>query len=128
MMMGFFVEAVVIALLIATCGYCFMLNRRLQALKTGQVELARSIETFDGATRRAEKNLKLMEKAGLSNERDLQGLTSRAQALANELSVMISSGDKIADRIESTVGDVRRLGGAKVSQVGDDRDAGRTAA
>ncbi|MGE0409180.1 MAG: hypothetical protein AB7P23_07950 [Amphiplicatus sp.] len=69
--MSALLDLIVAALLIATSAYCFVLNRRLLALKDGQASLERSIAAFDAATRRAEQNLARIE-----------GVVSHVRALA----------------------------------------------
>lgn len=104
------IDVVVAVLLVATCGYCIVLNRRLKALQDGQAELQRAIAAFDEASRRAEQNLARMETSGLGMGRDLDAVMARAHALVDELSVMVSAGDHIAGRIEGAVNNVRALG------------------
>lgn len=109
------IEIIVAALLIATCGYCFILSRKLRALRRGQAELKTLIEKFDEASRRAERNLAVMQKSGLSASRDLDAVTVRAHALIDELSVMVNAGDHIAGRIEGVVNEVRALGARRAA-------------
>ncbi|MEX0645567.1 MAG: DUF6468 domain-containing protein [Parvularculaceae bacterium] len=104
------IDVVVALLLVATCGYCIVLNRRLKALKDGQADLQRAIAAFDAASRRAEENLARMESSSLGAGRDLDAVMTRAHALVDELSVMVSAGDHIAGRIEGAVNNVRSLG------------------
>lgn len=110
MMVEFLIELLVGALLVATCGYCFVLSRKLRALREGQAELKMLIEKFDQASRRAERNLAVMHKSGLTAGRDLDAAAARAHALLDELSVMVNAGDHIAGRIEGVVNEVRALG------------------
>jgi prophage DNA circulation protein len=112
------IEIVVAVLLVATCGYCIALNRRLKTLKEGQADLQRAIAAFDDATRRAEQNLARMESSGLGMGRDLDAVMARAHALVDELSVMVSAGDHIAGRIEGAVNNVRALGGRRSASGG----------
>lgn len=113
MIAGDAIEIVVATLLVATCAYCFVLNRRLKSLKDGQAELKAAIATFDEASRRASENLARMEKSSVAMGRNLAGVMGRANALVSELSVMVSAGDHIAGRIETAVNDVRVLGGKR---------------
>lgn len=110
MIAGDAVEIVVALLLVATCAYCYLLNRRLKALKDGQDDLKTAIATFDQATRRAQENLERMESNSVAMGRDLAGVMGRANAVVSELSVMVSAGDHIAGRIETAVNDVRAIG------------------
>ncbi len=97
-------------LLIVTCVYCIVLGRKLEKLRDGQMELLATIERFDEASRRAEQNLSAMQGAGAALNRDLGAAESRANALIDELSVMVNAGDDIAGRIEAAVRDVRAAG------------------
>lgn len=112
-MTGTLIELILAGLLIATCLWCFVLNRRLAALKAGQADLKAAIAAFDEATQRAESNLARMEADSLGVRRDLGGLMKRAGVLVDELAVMVSAGDHIAGRIEGAVNDVRLLGGRR---------------
>lgn len=111
--MGLYVELMMSVLLVATCGYCAVLGRKLRDLREGQRQLIETVEKFDAASRRAEKNLQTMQGAGLEMNKDLDAMTRQANGLIDELSVMVHAGDKIAGRIETAVGEVRILGGAK---------------
>ncbi len=109
------IEIIIAVLLVATCAYCFVLSRKLRALRRGQEELFTLIGKFDEASRRAERNLAIMQKAGLSTSRDLDAAAARAHALIDELSVMVNAGDHIAGRIEGVVNEVRVLGGRRAA-------------
>lgn len=109
-MAAFVIELIVGAMLVATCGYCFVLSGKLQALRAGQAELLKSIEKFDDASRLAEQNLNRMQGAGAMMNRDLEETTAKAHALIDELSVMVHAGDNIAGRLEGAVKEVRAIG------------------
>ena len=101
------------ALLGSTCIYCVVLNKRLKALKDGQTDLQSAITVFDSATKRAQETLERLEKNGVGRSRDLELEMAKANALAAELSVMVSAGDNIAGRIERAMGEVRAIGGRR---------------
>jgi uncharacterized Fe-S cluster-containing radical SAM superfamily protein len=107
MTLDFIIETVVVGLLIATCGYCYVLSRRLRTLRAGQEEMLAVIEKFDEASRRAEKTLTAMQTNGALVSHRLNDTTERATQLIDELSVMIHAGDRIAGRIEIAAGAVR---------------------
>ena len=111
--MAYAVEIFISVLMIATCGYCYVLNRKLQALREGQTELLKTIEQFDSAARRAEQNLNAMQGTGAAMNRDLASATERAHALIDELSVMVNAGDHIAGRIEGVMREVKAVGGKR---------------
>lgn len=108
--MQLIMELIIGALLVATCGYCIVLSRKLKVLREGQAELLDTIEKFDAAARRSERNLETMQGSGAVLNRDLAEATRRANALVDELSVMVHAGDNIAGRLEGAVNEVRQLG------------------
>jgi hypothetical protein len=115
-MIAVILDILIAVLLVGACGFGVVLSRKLGALKAGQTDLAAAINTFDSATRRAEETLQRIEAAGLANGRALSLGAKRAETLANDLSVMIVAGDRVADRIETALGDVRaaaRSGGER---------------
>ena len=114
-------EITVALLLGATCTYCYVLSRRLRVMREGQKELTTLIGKFDEASRRAEKNLSAMQNNGANMGRDLDQVTARANALLDELSVMVHAGDHIAGRIEGAMNEVRAIG--KTSAANDQRRA-----
>lgn len=107
--MSFALEISIGVLLIATCVYCIMLNRKLRVLRDGQTELTATIARFDEASRRAEANLTVMQGAGAALNRDLAKTALKANGLIDELSVMVNAGDAVAGRIEGAVRDVRTV-------------------
>ncbi len=104
------IETIVIALLISTCGYCYVLSRRLRTLRGGQEELLTLISQFDDASRRAEKNLALIHTNSATVNQELTQAAVGANSLIDELSVMVNAGDNIACRIEGAVNEVRAIG------------------
>ncbi len=103
-------DIVVLALLIATCVWCFVLNRRLRGVRDGQTSLERAIADFDAATRRAEESLARIEREGATTGRALSAIVSRGGALEEDLSVMVASGERIAGRLEAALAAVKTAG------------------
>lgn len=108
--MSLIIEIIVGLLLLATCGYCYVLSRKLHEIRQGQAELLTVIEKFDVASRRAEESLATIRTTGQSMGRELAQVSERANILLDELSVMVQAGDHIAGRIETVVKDVRTIG------------------
>ena len=103
-------DIVVVALLTAGAAGGWHISRRLTKLMTAQADLNAALTAFDAAATRADIALKRLEAGGVSKGADLHSASRRAEALITELSVMTSAGERIADRIEGAVKDVRRLG------------------
>lgn len=106
-------DIVVVALLIAGGVGGVLIGRRLNRLMAAQEELKSALTAFDAATLRADAALKRLEAGGLARGSELNSAARRAEALIAELSVMTSAGERIADRIDDAVKDVRQLGAAR---------------
>mgnify|MGYP001563080134 CR=1 FL=1 len=106
-------DIIVVVLLIAGGAGGFAISRRLNRLMAAQDDLKSALTAFDAATLRADAALKRLEAGGLARGTELQSAARRAEALIAELSVMTSAGERIADRIEGAVKDVRQLGAAR---------------
>ena len=109
------IEIAVGVLLVATCAYCYVLSAKLRTLREGQTELLAVINKFDDASRRAEHTLSNMQLKSTHMNRNLDQVTARANALVDELSVMVHAGDHIAGRIEGAVSEVRAIGGLRAA-------------
>ena len=106
----------VIAMLIAMCAYSVALNRRLGKLRTGHSDLKKAIETFDGAAERIDAALSRVDGPSQDAMRGATRAREDAQALLNELSVMVAAGSRVADRLESALADVKAVGNRGLSR------------
>ncbi|MEM8986451.1 MAG: DUF6468 domain-containing protein [Pseudomonadota bacterium] len=103
MNIGLIVEGVVAVLLVVTAAYCFVLNGKLRALRSGQDGLRDVIAGLNAATQNAQNSILQLKIAGESAGEDLKKITADARTLADELSVMVEAGDRIADRLQGAV-------------------------
>jgi uncharacterized protein DUF6468 len=94
------VEILLSLLLLATLGYCALLERRLSALRSGQDGLKETIGELNGAIANAGSSMRLLKAAAAGASETLDERLSRARSLADELSLLMISGERIADRIE----------------------------
>ncbi|MDZ7628835.1 MAG: DUF6468 domain-containing protein [Parvularculaceae bacterium] len=94
----------------------FALHRKLQRLAEAQNDLRSALETFSSAAEQADAALKRIETAGVIKGAELQAAAHRAQKLATDLSVMTAAGERIADRIEMAIRDVKSIGAAQKSR------------
>ena len=108
-----FLDLFLVVLLVTGGVGGFLIHRRLDRLVAAQEELQAALAAFDGAASRADDALKRLEAGGLSKGAALASAAQRAEGLLTELSVMTSAGERIAERIEGAVKDVRTLGSAK---------------
>ena len=79
------VELVVGVLLVATIAYCFVLDRRLKALRDGEGELRKIIVALDKATTRAQGAVTELRVSCDGLTRDMDRDLKKARALADEL-------------------------------------------
>lgn len=98
-LIGLGMNGLVAALLAVTIVYCFRLDKRLTALRSGQDGLKDIIAALDRATSRAQASLTDLKSLGLNAETTLKGETEKADALLHELKLMVQSADRVADRL-----------------------------
>lgn len=111
-MMGAALDLAILILLVAACGGALVIGRKLTALQRAQGNLAEAIAQFDAASRRAEETLEKIEAMGSARNTSLSKAAQSAQALLDDLTLMTASGERIAERIEAAVLDVKKIGGA----------------
>jgi hypothetical protein len=96
-------ELVLTTLLAATLVYCILLERRLAAVRKGQDGLKRMIGELNGAIAGAGASLRALKSAAAGAAETLDERLKRARAVADELSVLSSSGERIAQRFDRAV-------------------------
>lgn len=97
----FFVEISLEVLLAATLCYCVVLERRLAAVRKGQEGLSRTIGELNMAITGAGASLRALKSAAGEAAQTLDERLKRARLHIDELSVLTSSGERIAHRMES---------------------------
>lgn len=113
MTLALLLDIVLIALLGVVAVGGLTLQRKLRKLAAAQADLQAALETFSGAAEQADAALKRIETAGVIKGAELQAAAHRAQKLATDLSVMTAAGERIADRIELAIRDVKMIGAAQ---------------
>ena len=96
---GLLLEIIVCVFLAATIAYCAMLDRRLRTMRSGQDGLRELVGELDVATQRAVSAIEALKQASAVTGKELGSGVTRARALADELSLMIESGERIAERL-----------------------------
>jgi len=102
MTISFVLELTLIGLLAATLVYCVLLERRLAAVRKGQEGLKTMIGELDAAISGAGASLRALKAAASSAADTLDERLKRARALADELALLSSSGERIAERFDRT--------------------------
>ncbi len=103
-------ESLVAVLLAVTIGYCFVLNRRLAALRKGQGELQNVARILDEAAGKARIGVEQLRRASLSIADELSAKVTAGRALADELGMIVDSGNNLADRLTASVTPSRAAG------------------
>ncbi|SRR5579885_382270 len=94
------IESALTVLLAATLIYCVILERKLSALRKGQDGLKTILADLDQAILTAGNSMRALKASAAGAAEALDGRIARARALADELSVVTASGERIAERIE----------------------------
>jgi hypothetical protein len=96
---SFFVELTLIALLAATLVYCALLERKLSALRKGQDGLKQTIAELNTAIISAGASMRSLKAAAGEAAGTLDARIASARTLSDELALITSSGERIAERI-----------------------------
>lgn len=99
----FVLEALLCLLLAVTLVYCVILERRLSNVQKSQQFLGRTVRDLNVAISNAGDALSQLKNASGSALGDLDRKVKAARALADELSVMTASGERIAERFDHAV-------------------------
>lgn len=100
---GLILESLVAVLLMVTIGYCFILNRRLAALRHGQNQMHATVLNLDKATEKARSSVEQMRVSSMSISDDLSQKLKAGRAIADELGMIVESGNSLADRLSGAV-------------------------
>lgn len=98
---GLVIDIVVIALLSATIFYAFRLERRLSNMRNAQAAFADVIRELNTAASRAEAGIQGLKVAATSSGQTLDEKIKRARLLADEIALLLQSGERLGQRLES---------------------------
>lgn len=93
-------DGIIAILLGVTIFYCFLVNRKLQALRSGKDELKGVIEGLAVATSNAQASIEQLKHAGRDVIGNLDHGVREGRSLVDELALMIEAGNNLADRLE----------------------------
>ena len=100
MTLAFLAELILEVLLAATLCYCIVLERRLAAVRKGQEGLKTHIGELNMAIAGAGASLRALKAAAGEAAQTLDERLKRARLHIDELSVLTTSGERIAQRME----------------------------
>jgi hypothetical protein len=92
-------EIIVCLFLGATIAYCAVLDRKLRAMRAGQDGMRELVSELNAATQRAVGAIDGLKRASEESGEELAERIRRARGLADELSLMLESGNSIAERL-----------------------------
>lgn len=107
MTFAFIAEILLELLLAATLGYCILLERRLAAVRKGQEGLKTHIGELNMAISGAGASLRALKAAAGEAAATLDDRLKRARLHIDELSVLTTSGERIAQRMEGAAASPR---------------------
>tara|TARA_B100000686_G_scaffold355093_1_gene469814 strand:+ start:1197 stop:1619 length:423 start_codon:yes stop_codon:yes gene_type:complete len=94
------------------------LSRQFAEIKKDQARLGELVKQLDTASNRAEAAVKTMKKTALEASDQLGAQNGKAQALSEELEIMIEAGDNLAERLQAIASQSRQTvqGDGKAAQ------------
>ncbi|SDE10421.1 DUF6468 domain-containing protein [Rhodospira trueperi] len=109
MSLSLILDILIVALLVPTITFAWILNGRLADLRRNRDELARLIQNFNEATHRAEAGIPKLRKAADDAGRALQDRVEKAQTLRDDLAFMVDRADTMLGKLEDGVQGRRTL-------------------
>ena len=101
------IDIVFSVLLIATISYAISLNKKLTIIYNSREELRGLLENFALALERADAGVKELKRAANNIGQDLDKQIKLASTLKDDLLFLNERGEKLANRLEKDVRDVR---------------------
>ena len=93
------VEVLVAVLLVATIGYCILLDRRLQRLRADEANLRATISELLTATEIAERAILGLKETATDCDKSLAQRLREAEFFSREIEKEIGEGEKLLNRI-----------------------------
>ncbi len=97
--LGFVVEGLVAVLLMVTIGYCVLVNRKLEQLRSDQSELRQIIRELNVATGQAETAITVLRQGAQSAETTLRATADEADNLASQLADEIAKAESLMSKL-----------------------------
>jgi hypothetical protein len=96
---GVLLDGLLVILLIATIGWCFVLNRRLGNIRAASNQMKDLVGNFSTATEQAKAGIKALRNAAEVDGAALQEVVDSARVLRDELAFLTEAGDTLANRL-----------------------------
>lgn len=98
--LGLVIELIVSLLLVVTISYCFIVNRKLNALRADQSGLRMVIGELNRSTERAERAIQQMRQTAELVDADMAGHVEKAHAVRDALMVSVERSRGAQEMIE----------------------------
>ncbi len=125
MILGHVVDLLVAVLLLATIVWAVRLDRRLKELRDGAGGMRALVGELSQATQRAEAAIAGLKDAARGSGAELARSAAKAEALREELTLLVGAGEGLADRLaaRSRAADAPRPAAARPPAVASLRGA-----
>lgn len=97
--MQLFIDLALGSLLIVVIYAAFRLDRKLAILRADQSEIAQLVQSLDQVTTTARLAVSELRATADKSEQALRSERKRAEALSDELTLIVEAGDNLADRL-----------------------------
>lgn len=119
--LDFLLNLFLVGLLLATIGYCALLNKRLSNMRDAHTELRQLTEEFDKALLRSKSGVDELKNLAATTGKQFRDEIKQAKDLIEELQLINASSTRIADRLQKGVESTAKR---EVTGVFDDDPAG----
>ena len=107
---------VVMALLMLTIFFCWRLNNKIGELRAGRKDLIELVRTLDAAIIKTNSNISNLKTMSQTSAHELNETVAKAQELLNDLSFIVDTGSKVADRLERSIVNSRSVSAPSLVQ------------
>lgn len=119
--LDFLLNLFLVGLLLATIGYCAMLNKRLSSMRDAHAELRQLTEEFDRALVRSKSGVDDLKSLAATTGKQFNAEINQAKELIEELQLINASSTRIADRLQKGVESTSKR---EITGIYDDDPAG----
>lgn len=104
-----FLDLIILCVLAVTIGFCWKLNNRIIELKSAKSDMASFINSLDNSIITAHKSVMSLNEATEKAMTERQKYVSEGTDLANDLSFMIGSGNRLLQRAKDDITKIESL-------------------
>ncbi|USG59831.1 DUF6468 domain-containing protein [Sneathiella marina] len=101
--LDFLLDVFLVGLLMATIGYCAVLNKRLTTMRDAQDDLRQLSIEFDKTIVKSKLGVEQLKTVAENANKEIQAEIHQAKELIEELQLINASSTRIADRLQQNV-------------------------